>query len=53
VFDFQKISEIAEARYDRFKHSGPRGQLVTEKDGPEYWYALVAYEMGKDDKDSD
>lgn len=44
---FDRISEEAEKRFWKYQRApGARGQQVTEKDDPEYWYASVAYEMG-------
>lgn len=44
TFDFGEISEEAERRFHKHLRSGVRGQTVTERDGPEFWYALVAFE---------
>lgn len=45
---FEKLLNVAEGRYAHYQKSGPRGQLVTERDGIEYWLAEVAYEWGRD-----
>lgn len=45
---FESVSIEAEKRYNKYRRR-VGGQAVTEKDGPEYWYALVAYELGKSD----
>ncbi len=51
---FEDISDEAEKRYSEwYRKNGVRGQLINARDGPEYWYALVAWEMVQKLKDEE
>ena len=49
MFDIDEIAHEADKRYLEYTRGGPRGQIVRPQDSAEYWYALVAYEIGKKD----
>lgn len=52
MFDYEKILDIATARFRRWALVGVRGQLVDHRDSLDYWVAQVAYEFGLDNKET-